>query len=216
MYPRRCQCLIAAVALSFLLIKPQQVRYKAALTKYKAAEPLGNEQARAAALRDRDRAYEDLAAAQQSLDVQMEKRMPHLNFSNRETGMIALWKEQIVNMGPYLESFAVGDKKVEVFAPSFTLPAPPANPNDPVFGQDVIVFELGNIQVEGKFKSIMDNIRRWNNCGRLVKVGPVTLQGESPRLLATYSLTCYVYPAATAKDVPAIAIAGQSTAQPNM
>ncbi len=170
-------CIIVAVAMFFFLIKPQRERYQAALTRYEAAEPLGNAQAEATALAAREKAYEELAAAQQLLDVQMAKRMPYLDFSNRETGMLSLWKEQIVKMGPYLEEFARSDGNVEVYAPTFSLPAPPASPNAAVFSQDVIVFDLGTVQVVGDFKSIMNNIKRWNKCGRLVMVSPATLQG---------------------------------------
>jgi hypothetical protein len=119
--------------------------------------------------------------------------------------MLSLWNEQIKTLGPLLESFA-RDKSVRVLASGFDIPAPPANPNDKIFDQDVLVFNLGVISVVGDFKHILDNIRRWNNCRRLIVVGPPTVGGLSPRLMAAYSLKCYIFPAA--KGGPTIPMAG--------
>ncbi len=136
---------------------------------YDTAEPLGNPAAEAAAIRDRTQALKDVNLAQASLGVQMRKRMPNLNFSRRDIGMFQLWNEQIHTLGPLLESFA-NDKNVTVEQAKFQIAPPPSNPNSPVFDEDVLKYELGTVQVEGNFKSIMDNIRRWNNCRRLVMV----------------------------------------------
>jgi len=65
-----------------------------------------------------------------------------------------------------------------------------------VFAQDVLVFPLGSIAVQGGFKPLMENIRRWNNCSRLIMVGRPTLAGVSPQLTAVYPLTCYIFPKA--------------------
>jgi len=119
--------------------------------------------------------------------------------------MLALWKEQIKTLGPLLESFA-RDKSVNVVGARFSIPAPPVNPNDPIFDQDVLVFPLGNVQAVGNFKDLMNNIRRWNNCRRLVMVGPPAMLGNSPRLVIAYPVTCYIFPAV--KGGPAIPMAG--------
>lgn len=206
-------CVIAAVAMLFFLIKPQREKYDAAYARWESDSKIGNAAKQAGAERAREKANLDVRLAQQALDLQMQRRMPKLDFSNRETGMIALWKEQSVKLGPLLESFAQ-DKNVEVLSASFQLPAPPENPNDAVFGQDVLVFPLGTVQVQGDFKSLMNNIRRWNNCSRLVMVSPPVLQGRSPELQAAYTITCYIYP--IAKGGPTVPMAGGTSAQASL
>ncbi len=198
-------CVAAGAAIFFLMIKPEREAYQAAMAERDEAARTGNPQSEAAAIAKRAKAQADYVLALQRLDTQMAKRMPRLNFSNRETGMLALWKEQIVNLGPLLESFARDpNPNLKVLSASFQLPAPPVNPNDAVFSQDVLVFPLGNVQVMGDFKALMNNIRRWNNCNRLIMVGPPTLAGTSPQLMASYPVTCYIYP---------VAKAGQATVQ---
>jgi len=198
-------CVIAAVALFFFAIKPQQEAYKAAEDRYNAAKDKGNQIAEDKAIRDRNDAIVAQSNAQQSLDAQMQRRMPNLSFARRDIGMLALWQEQIKTLGPLLESFA-NDKTVHILGAKFSIPAPPVNPNDPIFDQDVLVFPLGNVQAYGDFKSLMNNIRRWNNCRRLVMVGAPALQGTSPRLVVAYPVTCYIFP--VAKGGPQIPMAG--------
>lgn len=204
---------IAGVGVFFLQIKPQMDAYKAAEAKYEKESVKGNETAKAEAIRQRELAILAFNQAQALLDVQMRRRMPYLNFTRRDIGMLALWKEQIKVMGPLLESFA-RDPNVRVLQANFKIPAPPANPNDAVFSQDLLVFPLGQVQVSGDFKHIMNNIRRWNNCRRLVMVGPPSLGGVSPQLVATYDVTCYVFPAATANPQSMIDMAGTPTQTP--
>jgi len=198
-------CVIAGVALVFLFIKPQQEAYKKAEDRYNAAKGLGNQMAEDKAVRDLNDAILKSNIARQALDAQMKRRMPDLSFVRRDTGMLALWKEQIKTLGPLLEGFA-RDNRVNVLGARFSIPPPPVNPNDSVFDQDVLVFPLGNVQATGNFKDLMNNIRRWNNCRRLVMVGPPALAGTSPRLVLAYQVTCYVFPAA--KGGPQIPMAG--------
>jgi hypothetical protein len=208
-------CLIAAVALFFLMIKPQQEAYRAAKERYDKASVLGNQTAENQAIEDLNKAMNEVQLAQAQLDTQMRRRMPDLSFARRDIGMLQLWQEQIKTLGPLLENFA-RDRNVKVIFSGFDIPAPPSNPNDPIFDQDVIVFQLGNITVVGDFKRVMDNVRRWNNCRRLVMVGPPQLAGVSPNLSATYALKCYIFPAA--KGGPKIPMAGgqQVAQQPGM
>ena len=141
----------------------------------------------------------------------MRKRMPDLSFARRDQGMLELWQEQIHTLGPLIKSFA-RDKNVDVLSDDVTLPAPPANPNDSVFDQDVLVFPLGSVQVQGDFKSLMDNIARWNSCRRLIMVTSPVLAGTSPALVAQYNITCYIFP--VAKGGPKIPLAGGGAQTP--
>ena len=199
-------CVAVGVAIFFLMIKPQIEAYKVAKARYDKAVVKGNEQSKQKAKSDLAKAMMDFSIAQAKLDAQRAKRMPSLDFSRREIGMLALWNEQIKTLGPLLEEFAK-DKNVRVPNVRFQIQPPPANPNDPVFDQDVLIFPLGSISVQGSFKPIMDNIKRWNNCSRLVMVGPPALGGTSPQLTAAYSLTCYIFP--RAKGGSKIQMAGE-------
>lgn len=188
-------CVLVGVAVFFLMIKPQREAFAAAKARYDKAVVKGNEQSKRQAKAALAKAMMDYSVAQAQLDVQMIQRMPDLDFSRRDLGMLALWNEQIKTLGPLLEDFA-HDKNVKVANAKFQIQPPPANPNDPVFAQDVLVFPLGSIAVQGGFKPLMDNIRRWNNCSRLIMVGRPTLAGVSPQLTAVYPLTCYIFPKA--------------------
>ena len=204
-------CVIAGVAQYFLLIKPKIEVYKAAEARYEAARVLGCQEAENKAIAERNDAVAKKAVAEQLLQVQMERRMPDLSFARRDLGMIAYWKEMLRSMQPLLENFAHDPKMDQVFA-QFALPAPPINPNDPLFDKDMIEYQLGNVTVVGgSLKDVLNNIRRWNNCGRLVMVGPPTVDGNCPKLRAVYSTTCYVFP--VAKGGPQIPMAGMSSTQ---
>lgn len=202
-------CVIAGVGVFFLQVKPQMNNYDAAKARYDAASPKGNDSSLTAAVAACADAKNKYDIKQAQLDMQMRRRMPNLNFSRRDIGMLALWQEQIKTLGPLLEDFA-RDKTVRANA-RFSIPAPPANPNDPQFDKDVLEFPLGTIAVAGDFKSLMNNVRRWNNCRRLVMVGPPTLSGQSPRLVQSYSLTCYIFP--VQKGGTPIVMAGGANSQ---
>jgi hypothetical protein len=169
---------------------------------------LGNEVAKNKAIDDRNKAILKVAQIRKSLEAEMVRRMPDLSFARRDLGMLQLWNEQIKTLGPLLVSFA-HDPGVTSVSGQFNIPTPPLNPNDKYLDQDPIVIPLGNVQVQGSsFKSVLNNIRRWNNCRRLVMVGPSAISGNTPRLWATYSLTCYIYPDPTTKVGPPIQMAG--------
>ncbi len=199
-------CVIAVVAQYFFLIKPKMEAYKAADERYKKAIVLGNPQAENKAIDDRIKAVARVAQVQQSWAAEMARRMPDLSFTRRDFGMLQLWQEQINTLGPLLERSAK-DPNMSAVVARFGIPTPPLNPNDPIFDKEPLIFPLGNVQVQGSsFKSVMNNIRRWNNCNRLVMVGPPAVSGNSPRLSAAYSLTCYIFP--WAKGGEPISMAG--------
>lgn len=203
-------CVAAGVALFFLMIKPQNVALAAATARRDTAATVGNASAEQTAIADLNKAILQVAQTQQQLDAEMKRRMPDLSFSRRDYGMLALWNEYTKTLGPLLNGFA-RDKSVEVQNPGFVIPTPPVNPNDPIFDQDVIIIPLGKIQAMGDFSSLMANVQRWNNCRRLVMVGPPTLAGNSPNnLVASYDLTCYIFP--VAKGGPMIQMAGGAPA----
>ncbi len=199
-------CVLVGVAVFFLQIKPQREAFKAADARYEKARIKGNEDAKKRAKDDLKKAMADFSYAQAQLDEQMRMRMPDLDFSRRDIGMLALWNEQILTLGPLLEGFAK-DKSVKMIQDNFAIKPPPANPNDATFDQEPLTFQFGSVTVEGSFPELMNNIRRWNNCNRLIMVGPPTLAGVSPQLRAVYPLTCYIFP--RAKGGAKIQMAGE-------
>jgi len=202
-------CVATGVAMFFLLIKPQREAFAAAQKRYEAAKVLGCQEAEDKAVADLALANQEKSQAEQVLNAEMRRRMPNLSFTHRDRGMLQLWNEQIKTLGPLLESYA-RDKNVKLLSAQFQIPAPPANPNDSIFDSDVITFPLGTVQVQGDFVSVTNNIRRWNNCRRLVLVTDAALSGASPELVAQYKLTCFIFP--VAKGGPLIPMAG--AAQP--
>ena len=186
-------CVLAGVAVFYLMVKPQQEALKDVESKIAQASVKGNEETRAQVEREVQQALADYNIAQQDLNDQMNRRMPYLNFSQRDIGMGQLWDEQLGTLGPLLAKFS-RDKGVRVMRSGFEIPPPPFNPNSEVFDKDVLEIPLGDMQVVGDFKSIVKNIKRWNNCNRLVKLGPLKLEGVSPNLQATYPMTVYIFP----------------------
>jgi hypothetical protein len=202
-------CVAAVAGIFMLVVKPKQAALQAAQARIDKSSAVGNQDAENRAIDELNRAIIEVSKTQKNLNVEMAKRMPDLDFARRDLGMLQLWHEQIDTLGPLLEKFAQ-DKNVKVLSAKFSIPAPPANPNDAVFDQDVLVFPLGTVQVRGSFKDLMSNITRWNNCQRLVMVSPPTLVGVSPNLVASYGITCYIFP--LAKGGEKIQMAGTGAA----
>lgn len=203
-------CVIAIVAQYFLLVKPKMEEFKSWEDKYKAAAVLGNPQAENQAIAERNAAELAASQAEQSLRAEMERRMPDLSFSDRKFGMLQLWHENIKNLGPLMEAFA-HDPNCTSVSGQFNIPTPPLNPNDPIFDAPVLTFQ-GSIHAQGStFKSILNNVRRWNNCRRLVMVGPPAISGNTPRLSVAYSITGFIFPVRSGgPQIPMAGPAGSS------
>jgi len=191
------------VGMFFLLIKPAKLEFAKQKARYDAAYPdsLQEPQAR----RDLDNAIREVNETQEKLESYMAAKMPLVDFTDRATGMIQLWHEQCETLGPLLESYA-RRTGVRVLTPHIPVPAPPVNPNDPTLQATTIVLPLGTVQVQGSFRELLDHIRKWNNCNRLVMTSPPKLTGESPYLNAEYTLTAFIFP--RGQPGPPVAMAG--------
>ncbi|MBP5738266.1 MAG: hypothetical protein J6X38_04215 [Abditibacteriota bacterium] len=188
-------CIAAAGALYWFMMKPRQEELAAVTASYEQLDNEGSESNRQAAERRLLKAQNDLNNNTHKLDVYMNKYMPNLQFEKRDKGMIALWNEQIYNLVPTVERFSRDpNPNVKVITGTFTAPPPPANPNDPLFSQEWIRYDMGPYAVRGDFKALMKNIRRWKDCNRLIVISPPILAGTSPNLVSSYNLTCYVAP----------------------
>ena len=198
----------------FLAIKPQQVAFAAAQKRCVDAGQLGNDEMERQAGEALKAAIANASSVQETYQAQMRRRMPDLNFQDRELGMLSWWREAR-NLMPMLSSFAKDPGVVDVQS-GFSMPELPWSPNDPLFNQDVIVIPLGQVSVVGDFKSLMNNIRRWNMCPRLVMIDssiPPALSGSSPNLTMTYAVKCVIFPTEKGGDLVRMAGTGQPGGQ---
>ncbi len=186
--------LMVGAAEYFFMIKPQQEKLQEETARMEAAKAVGNAASEARAQEELKQAKEEYADAHIKLEARMRKKMPNLSFDRRDIGMLALWEEQIYNLGPLLENYAKTGKDVEVTEVNFSVPAPPSNPNDATFDQTILVYDMGNVTVQGEFEEVMQNVTRWNNCNRLVMLSIPQLEGKSPELKCRYDVTCYIFP----------------------
>jgi hypothetical protein len=191
---------IFAVGLFYLLIKPVNEQMKVVSDQLQASEAvaskLGSDR------RALDDALKQVAGVESKLTGYENAKMPNLSFSQRDKGMIDLWNEQIDVLGPLLTQWASRGRVM--LTSELKVPAPPTNPNE--ISTDLITIPIGKMAVVGDFKSIMDHIRGWNVCPRLVRIDKPSLAGMSPMLAASYDMTVYIFPRGTAG--PQIQIAG--------
>jgi hypothetical protein len=163
-------------------------------------------------------ALQDAASAENKLNYYFARQMPYLDFRDRKSGMIALWQEQSLNLGPLLISYLKTSGVQLDPQTQITIPAPPSNPNDLSSDQLApITIPLGKIRVRGSFSQIMAHIRKWNTCKRLVMIDNPQITGISPDLTCEYDATVYIFPryAATSAQI-AMAGGGGSTSGTGM
>jgi hypothetical protein len=181
--------LIAGVLIFFLLIRPAQDRLAQADRKFS-----DNEQVvltRSAKEKDKKLALQEVAEAKAKWGVYDRQLMPNIDTTNRYTAMTQLWAEQLNTLGPKVRNYLYADKKVQVARESIALPAPPTDPNQ--LARKAFVFDFGQIDVVGSFNDVLNHVERWNKFDRLVVADNLSLQGNSPRLVGSYSLSCYVF-----------------------
>jgi hypothetical protein len=202
-------CALIGAGVFFLLIKPAKEELTKLNQRYDAAYPESMQMPQAQ--QALDAAIRTVNDTQEKLDGYMSAKMPVVDFTDRTTGMIQLWHEQCETMGPLLEKYA-SRTGVKVLNTKIPVPAPPVNPNDASFAATTIVLPLGTIQVEGSFKQVLDHIRKWNNCNRLVMIDAPKISGMSPSLHAEYNLTAFIYPMGQAGPMVQMAGGGPGAA----
>ncbi len=215
-------CAIIGAGMFFVMIKKSNEAMKAEQARLDQFAPTGTPSNVKAAEKDRDAARIEVADAQNTLDKYMRAKMPYLNFSDppgadpgtgRATGMLALYTEETQNLAPLLYRFAGRTPGVAVLS-EITIPAPPFNPNDPMFAQDVITLAVGKMKVRGSYKAIMNHIRSWSACGRLVDINAPSFTGTSPKLECEYDMTVYLMPKFKADTTKPLGIASAAAATP--
>lgn len=198
-------CVLVAAGLYFVPIKKASAALQEETKRLNQYASTGTQMNVDNKKADVQKALQEVAEAQIQLDKYMRTKMPNLNFARRDIGMLALWHEQSEVLGPLLINWI---KRSDVkLSSSISIPAPPVNPNslssDP---NSPIRLDLGKVKVEGNFKRLMEHVRRWNSCNRLVMIDSPTLSGQSPNLSCEYGLTVFLFPRTPAG--PEIPMAG--------
>lgn len=203
--------LILGAGQYFALISPTMAQIKSL-----EDEKAGHEQARAElpkAQQELAKAKADALSAKLQLARYEDRYMrlgparELLSMADRTKAMVLLWKEQADTLAPLLER-SVKKSGVRLLTP-ITVPAPPSDPNQ--IPKEQISIPL-SIQVSGSFPQIVKFLRSIPNFPRLIQITNVTLQGESPRMVAQVDFTVNYLPRDSdkAKDVPS-AVAGTDT-----
>jgi hypothetical protein len=198
-------CVLCAVGLFFLLIKP--LNEQIATTTSQLTEAQGIAAQLPESKQQLVAAQSQVRLVQIQLDRYQASKMPNLSFVERDKGMLQLWHEQSEVLGPVLERWASRGVRLES---GIGVPAPPSNPNDLQPG--MIKIPLGKVDIDGNFRALLDNLRGWNNCPRLVQIDRPSLSGTSPFLKATYEMTVYIFP--RTEPGPSIKMAGGGGAAP--
>jgi Predicted membrane protein len=180
--------IIAAAGIYIGLIKPLMERKAEADAKYEAQKQIADQMPSAQA--DRKKAEQEVRDAKRDWAVYERRLMPTINLSNLFTAQRQLWNEQINVLGPKVVRYLNADRRVRVVSQNISLPAPPSDPN--AVAQKIFTFPLGQVSVAGTFNDILKHAERWNDFDRLVLVDGLTLSGNSPGLVGTYSLTAYI------------------------
>ncbi len=185
-------CALVVAGLYFLVIKKANERIAAVQTELDQATQIANRlpsaQRKLTEVKDE---YNRQLTAYSSFT---RAKMPALTFADRPQGMIALWKEQAEVLGPMVQRWP--EKTGVRFLTSVKVPAAPTDPN--AISAGLISVPLGTFQVQGDFRTIMNHIRKWNDFGRLVQLSPITINGPSPGMTASYNVTVLLVPSGEA------------------
>ncbi|MEN3000898.1 MAG: hypothetical protein ABDI19_03540 [Armatimonadota bacterium] len=131
--------------------------------------------------------------AEAALMVIQQRRMPKntIDLSNRLQAWVQ-WHDMVREIGKKLEAWPVKTGVVPLY--TVQLPGPPTDPNQ--IPSLALVFPIGQVQVRASsFEALLNHVRKWNEVPNLlVLVDGLTVQGTSPNLIGSYTLTVFVYP----------------------
>lgn len=199
--------IIAGVGVYFGLIKPNQELLDQATQKYDAAHTIAlteNEKKK-----DQLKAKQEVAEAQRDWTNYDRRLMPDIDVRNLLTGIQQLWNEQVQVLGPKVEKYLKADNKVRIVQAAVKLDPPPTDPN--AVARPVFTYDLGTVSVRGTFDNVLNHVKRWNKFDRLVLTDGLTLSGNSPNLVGTYSMRCFVFTHNFDKKGPSIPQAAGGT-----
>ena len=180
---------IVAVGIGFGLIKPYQEKLNEQTQKRDTRQAVADQ--RPDAEKAKKQAQADVEKAQASWRRYESTLMPRIDITDLWSATQSLWHEQLEVLGPMTEKFLRADKSVQILQANVALPAPSEDPNQ--VNQPLFVFPLGQVTVQGTFENILRHVERWNRFNRLVLVDGLQLQGNSPQLVGSYTVTCYIF-----------------------
>jgi hypothetical protein len=131
--------------------------------------------------------------AEARLKIIQQKRMPKntINLADRLQAWVQ-WHAMVREIGKKLEAWPIKTGVQPLYA--VQLPGPPTDPNQ--IPELALVFPIGQVQVRASsFEALLNHVRKWNEVPNLlVLVDGLAIQGTSPYLIGTYTLTVFVYP----------------------
>lgn len=139
------------------------------------------------------RAEEKVKEAEHQLAILDRTKMPRntIDLSDRLNAWMS-WPDMVREIGKKLEAWPEKTGVQRLYAVAF--PGPPSDPN--AINPIALIFSLGTVQVRASsFEALLNHVRKWNDVPNLVVfVDGLTIQGMSPNLVGTYTLTVFVYP----------------------
>jgi hypothetical protein len=182
---------LTAALLWYALIKPREDE----ITKQASIVTTNKPEADAlpVAIKDLAKANQEVAAAKVEWARYDKRYMPRIGTDDPWQDSLKLWDQQMFKLGPKIRDFITKDKTVQITGMNLQLPAPSSDPNV-VSGLTLLPYELGTITVTGTFENILRHVERYNTFDRLIMVRDLTLSGNSPNLVGTYAITCYIFP----------------------
>ncbi|MER3403418.1 MAG: hypothetical protein C4336_04905 [Armatimonadota bacterium] len=139
------------------------------------------------------RAQQKVEEAKQQLAIIDRTKMPRntIDLSDRLKAWMS-WPDMVREIGKKLEAWPAKTGVERLYG--VALPGPPTDPN--AINPIVLVYSLGTVQVRASsFENLLNHVRKWNELPNLlVLVDGLSIQGMSPNLVGSYTLTVFVYP----------------------
>lgn len=180
--------LIVLVTLIFTVNKPQMEEIQKETERRDSRQLVANQKPQAdQELKD---ALKQVAQANADWGVFERRFMPKINLTNVYQAWKQLQQERLFVLGPKLDRFVRSDKSVQIVQAQFQIPPPPDDPNQvlsPLFTYS------GAVTVSGNFDAILKHVERWNTFDRLTLITGFALQGNSPRLVGSYSVQIFEF-----------------------
>ncbi len=139
------------------------------------------------------RAEQKVKEAEQQLAMIDRTKMPKntIDLSDRLKAWMG-WQNMVREIGKKLEAWPEKTGVQRLY--NVALPGPPNDPN--AINTIALVFPMGTVQVRASsFEGLLNHVRKWNEVPNLVVlVDGLSIQGMSPNLIGTYTMTVIVYP----------------------
>ena len=201
--------LAAAGGIIYFLLMPEQAKLDAATQRRDAAAPDATPQAQKLAQADLVKAQGEVQQEQLQWRVIETTLMPKYDVSHRYAAWQQLGQELSLNLGPSLQRWI--PRTGVVPQSDISISAPPASPNAITAQPLIIPIGSGTVQVGGSFRRILKHVQDWNNFNRLVEIDGLSLHGNSPLMLGTYTAKVIIFPQNPDKLDKPISTAGAST-----